>query len=117
MEAAKPQPATPLPPASPPAAAPGKTAAADAGAVEKAGGPGKRIEFHFVGESWVEVRDGRGRILFQRLNPAGTDAQIAGRPPLQVVVGNAPEVEMSLDGRRFDLEPHTNVAVARFTLE
>jgi cytoskeleton protein RodZ len=95
-------------------AAPEKTAAAASDAIP----PGaKRLRFHFTGESWVEVRDARGRILLQRLNPAGSEAEIAGRPPLQVVVGNAPDVHLTYEGRDFDLEPHTNVAVARFTLE
>jgi cytoskeleton protein RodZ len=121
---------TPTPtvaPAAPPksappekSAAPDKSAAADKAdvAASEAVPPGaKRLRFHFTGESWVEVRDARGRILLQRLNPAGGDAEVAGRPPLQVVVGNAPEVHLTYDGREFDLEPHTNVAVARFTLE
>lgn len=77
----------------------------------------KRLHFHFTGDSWVEVRDASGKILLQRLNAAGTEAQVSGRPPLQVIVGNAPEVEMTLDGKPYDLDPHTQVAVARFTLE
>ena len=108
-------------PLSSPATAPGKSAATDAAtkaaAPEKAAGPVKRIQLHFEGESWVEIRDSRGKILFQRLNPAGADAELAARPPLQVVIGNAPEVEMTYDGRPFDLDAHTTVAVARFTLE
>ena len=80
-------------------------------------GPARRLHFHFTGDSWVEVRDASGKVLFQKLNAAGTEAQVAGRAPLQVVVGNAPEVEMTLDGKPFDLDPHTSVAVARFTLE
>ena len=40
-----------------------------------------------------------------------------GRPPLNVVVGNAPRVDAIYEGRDFPLEPHTKVAVARFTLE
>ncbi|HUJ00779.1 MAG TPA: helix-turn-helix domain-containing protein [Usitatibacter sp.] len=98
--------------AKPSAAAPesDEAAAADAS-------PRRRLHFHFAGDSWVEVRDANGKVLFQRLNAAGTEAQVSGHPPLQVVVGNAPEVEMTLDGKPFDLDPHTEVAVARFTLE
>lgn len=77
----------------------------------------KRLSFHFTGESWVEVRDASGNVIFQKLNPAGSDAQVSGRPPLDVVVGNAPEVALKLDGKPFDLDPHTQVAVARFTVE
>jgi cytoskeleton protein RodZ len=116
--------ATPAAAVKPAAPAPAKAptqAATDAPAqpvAAKAPVPGaKRIRFHFVGESWVEVRDAEGKVLFQRLNPAGSDAQLTARPPLEVVVGNAPEVEMTWDGKPFDLASHTEVAVARFTLE
>jgi len=98
--------------------APGAANAAGSNVAGAEGGaPARRLHFRFVGDSWVEVRDANGAVLFQKLNAAGTEAQVSGRPPLQVIVGNAPEVEMTLDGKRFDLDPHTNVAVARFTLE
>ncbi|HEY2630065.1 MAG TPA: RodZ domain-containing protein [Usitatibacter sp.] len=32
-------------------------------------------------------------------------------------MGNAPEVRLYYNDREFDLEPHTKVAVARFTVE
>ncbi len=78
---------------------------------------GKTIRMHFKGDSWVEIRDARGKIIMQRLNAAGSDAQVSGRPPFSVIVGNAPEVQLFYDDSEFDLEPHTSVAVARFTLE
>ncbi|MNC93638.1 hypothetical protein D3C83_103110 [compost metagenome] len=56
-------------------------------------------------------------MLLSKLNEAGTEAAVSGRPPFRVVVGNAPDVTMLYDDREFPLEPHTNVAVARFTLE
>lgn len=79
---------------------------------------GERVlRFRFSGESWIEVRDSRDRVLMSRLNEPGSQAEVAGRPPLTVVVGNAPVVEMTADSRPFDLAPHTRVGVARFTLE
>jgi cytoskeleton protein RodZ len=109
------------PPSAPVSAGPGKPAASSAPATQPAstlaGAVVKRLAFHFTGESWVEVRDAKGDIVFQKLNPAGSDAKFSARPPLQVVVGNAPEVKMTWDGKPFDLDPYTKVAVARFTLE
>jgi cytoskeleton protein RodZ len=128
-DAAPAKPAAPQAPAAesreplsaPVSAGPSKPAASGAPATHPAsalaGAGVKRLAFHFTGESWVEVRDASGNVIFQRLNPAGSDAQVSGSAPLEVVVGNAPEVEMSLDGRPFDLDSHTKVAVARFTLE
>jgi cytoskeleton protein RodZ len=115
--------ATPSAPASTAAKPAPQAVAKDAGEAQPAAAkapppPGaKRMRFHFVGDSWVEVRDAEGKVLFQRLNSAGSDAQVTARPPLEVVVGNAPQVEMTWDGKPFDLAPHTEVAVARFTLE
>jgi cytoskeleton protein RodZ len=104
-------------PASAPSVAPASPAASNA-ASPAAPVPGaKQARLRFNGESWVEVRDANGDIVFQKLNPAGSEAKFSARPPLQVVVGNAPEVEMTWDGKPFDLDPYTKVAVARFTLE
>ena len=100
-------PKAPVPAAQPPAPQPAPAVVAG----------GKTIRLHFNGDSWVEIRDARGRIVMQRLNAAGSDAEVSGRPPFAVIVGNAPEVRLYYDGRQFDLEPHTTVAVARFTLE
>lgn len=75
------------------------------------------LRFRFKGESWVEIRDAQGKVLLSRLNQRGTEAEVAGRPPLSVIVGNAPDVQVLYNEREFPLEPHTKVAVARFTVE
>lgn len=88
------------------------------GAASVAKKPGERtLKFRFKGESWVEIKDGRGRTIMSQLHAAGSEAEVAGRPPFTVIVGNAPDVQMLYDDRAFALEPHTRVAVARFTLE
>jgi cytoskeleton protein RodZ len=78
---------------------------------------GSTLKFVFKGQAWVEVRDSKGRLLLSRLNPPGSDAEVSGKPPFNVVVGNAPEVQLFYNDHEFDLEPHTKVAVARFTVE
>jgi cytoskeleton protein RodZ len=80
-------------------------------------GAERRLRFRFEGESWVEVRDARGRVLFQQLNAPGSEAEVTAKPPFTIVVGNAPDVELLMNGEAFDLEPHTRVAVARFKVE
>jgi len=80
--------------------------------------PGARtVRLRFKGSSWVEIKDRSGKVLLSKLNEPGSEAEVSGRPPFQVVVGNAPDVTMLYDDREFPLEPHTKVAVARFTLE
>ena len=78
---------------------------------------GSTLKFVFKGSSWVEVRDAKGKLLFSRLNAPGSDAEVSGKPPFNVIVGNAPEVQLYYNDHEFDLEPHTKVAVARFTVE
>lgn len=77
----------------------------------------RRLKLRFKGESWVEIRDRNGKILLSRLNLPGSEAEVSGRPPLNVVIGNAPDVQVTYEDREFPLEPHTRVAVARFTVE
>ena len=118
--AAAPASATPVPPPAaapapvksmtPPASAPAVTAAAPASSEPT-------LKFVFKGQSWVEVRDAKGRLLLSRLNPPGSDAEVSGKPPFNVIIGNAPEVQVYYKDHEFDLEPHTKVAVARFTVE
>jgi cytoskeleton protein RodZ len=86
----------------------------DAAPVIAAGG--SVIRFKFRGSAWVEIKDGRGKVLLSRNNPGGSEAEVIGKGPFSVVVGNAPEVTMFFNDREFDLEPHTRVAVARFTV-
>ncbi len=78
---------------------------------------GKVLRLMFTRESWVEVRDGQGRIIFSRLNPAGTAEAVSGLPPLRLVVGNASGVRLLYNDRPVDLAPHTQVDIARLTLE
>lgn len=113
----KPSPVAAEKPAFAPAVIPASATAptsVDAGSVVAAGG--SVIRFKFRGAAWVEVKDARGKILFSRNNPGGSEAEVIGKGPLSVIVGNAPEVTMTLNDREFDLEPHTRVAVARFTI-
>ncbi|QJR15704.1 RodZ domain-containing protein [Usitatibacter palustris] len=78
---------------------------------------GSVIRFKFRGNAWVEIKDARGKVLLSRNNPGGSETEVIGKPPFAVVVGNAPDVQMIYNNREFNLEPHTRVAVARFTLE
>ena len=115
--AAKPAPArAEAPKVEPPKAERVKAEAAKPEAV-KVGADGKVLKFRFKGSSWVEIRDKKGKVLLSRLNPAGSEAEVAGQPPFNVIVGNAPEVQVFYNDHEFNLEPHTKVAVARFTVE
>jgi cytoskeleton protein RodZ len=75
------------------------------------------LHLEFGGDAWVEIRDASGRMLHRQLNPAGSNINIAGQPPFDLVIGNAAQARMTYNGRAIDLKPHIGVTVARFTLE
>ena len=124
--AAEPKPAeraaeTELPPAAPappPVPAEAQTAAE---VTEPAPRPAlpviHRLVLRMQDEAWVEVRDAAGTDLVSSLNPAGSERAVRGRPPFQLVIGNARHVELTYDGAPVDLNPHIRGEVARFTLK
>ena len=113
-------PAVPVPASAPavtpPAPAP---APAQAAPVEqpRVPGPGESIiRLSFRAAAWVEIADARGKPMLSRTHAGGSTAEVIGKPPFTLVIGNAPEVRLTYNGREVDLAPHTRVAVARFTL-
>jgi len=75
------------------------------------------VHLSFAHDSWVEVRDGTGAIIFAKVNPAGSEQDLTVQPPLSFVIGNAVHVKMTYNGEPFDLAPHTRATIARFALE
>jgi len=76
----------------------------------------RRLVLRMEQEAWVEVRDSAGRNLLSSLNPAGSERAVQGQPPFEVVIGNAPHVKLTYDGKAVDLARHTRGEVARLTL-
>ncbi len=80
--------------------------------------PGEReLHFRFEQESWVEIRDRNDKVIFSKLNRAGSEERVLGTPPLKLVVGNARGVRLNYDDQLVDLSPHIGVTVARLTLQ
>jgi len=75
------------------------------------------LRFVFKEESWVAVRDGRGKTIFSQLNPGGSKQVVYGKPPFSLIVGNATAVKLDYNDQPVDLAPHTSVEVARLILE
>jgi cytoskeleton protein RodZ len=115
-------PVAPAAPAATPATGPGKAnplAPAPAGVAAAAPASAGRAELRlmFDDESWVEIKDKSGIVIFSRLNAAGSERMVEGEPPLTLVIGNAHAVRLSFRSKPVDLGPHTRVDVARVTLE
>jgi len=77
----------------------------------------KRIELVFDRESWVEIKDADGRIVFSQLNPPGSRRRVVGEAPFSIVIGNATGVKLRYNDSDVDLAPFTRTDVARLTLE
>ncbi len=75
------------------------------------------VHLAFDAPAWVEVRDAAGKIVWQKTNAAGSEAEIALAPPLAFTIGNAAKVKMTYNGNAFDLTPHTQGSIARFKLD
>lgn len=78
---------------------------------------GSHLTFRFSGESWVEVRDASGSVLYSGVNAGGTSRTVQGKPPFGLVIGNAREVGVEYQGKAVDLAPHIRVSVARLTVQ
>ncbi|KAF7600871.1 MAG: hypothetical protein CGU28_00225 [Candidatus Dactylopiibacterium carminicum] len=76
-----------------------------------------RLVFTFSGESWVEVRDAEGRLLYSRLNQPGSVQEVQGTPPFDLVIGNAPRVKLVWRDKPVDLVSATRGEVARLKLQ
>jgi cytoskeleton protein RodZ len=76
-----------------------------------------QLRFNIVQESWLEVRDQAGAVVFSQRLPAGTEQAVAGKGPLSVTIGFAPGVRLTANGKTVDLAPHTKGDVARLVLE
>ena len=71
----------------------------------------------FQGTSWVEVRDATGVLILSVTGNAGNTQAVSGRPPFEVVLGNAAAVTVNWQGKAFDTAPFTRQNVAKFTLK
>ncbi|HEX8872984.1 MAG TPA: RodZ family helix-turn-helix domain-containing protein [Nitrosospira sp.] len=110
--AAKPANALPLKPVG--------TEPSNAAAAPEAMDDGENVmRLSFEGESWVEIKDGRGKILLSRINPRGTQQVLHGKPPFSLKIGNAAEVRLVYNNKPVDLAPYTNAygGTARLSLE
>lgn len=77
----------------------------------------RQLLLSFSGVSWVEVRDASNQIIYSGNSTPDSRQALRGRPPFQLVIGNASAVKLRYEDRAIDLQPHTRVDVARLTLD
>ena len=78
---------------------------------------GKQLIFIFDDKAWVEVKDATQKVIFAQNNLAGTRQLVVGKPPFDLVIGNASGVQLQYEEKMIDLRPYTKVEVARLTVE
>lgn len=71
----------------------------------------------FKGTSWAEVKDAKGRVVLQMTGGAGMTQTVSAIPPLELALGNAPEVGVTFRGQALDLSAYTRGNVARVSLQ
>lgn len=67
--------------------------------------------------SWIEVRDGQGRILLSRTVQRGEAVGVDGATPFRLTVGNAAATQVQMRGQSIDLAAATRDNVARIELK
>ncbi|MCW9059886.1 MAG: DUF4115 domain-containing protein, partial [Gammaproteobacteria bacterium] len=75
-----------------------------------------RLVLNFREESWVEIQDREGRLLYGLMSP-GRREVLTGTPPFRLLLGNAAGVDLEYDGQAIDTSAHSRGAVARLRLE
>lgn len=106
----------PVTTATTPAATPAAPAAAPPAEQIEPLPPAPTLKLRFTGNSWAEVKDAEGKVLYSQHNVAGVEATVEGTPPLYVVIGDTTKTTVEVRGESFDMAPHTRQNVARFTI-
>jgi cytoskeleton protein RodZ len=106
--------ATPAAPATGASAAPATAATTSAAAARASDAS---LVLVFKGTSWAEVKDASGRVILQMTGGAGMTQTVSGAPPLELSLGNAPDVAVTFRGQTLDLAPYTRGVVARVALK
>jgi cytoskeleton protein RodZ len=74
------------------------------------------LEFSGDGESWIEVSDFAGKRLYFGLIKPGQQIGLTGKPPYDLVIGNATAVKLSYRKQPVDVRARAVNGVARFSL-
>lgn len=79
--------------------------------------PAAIASFKTSAESWVNVTDAKGVVVFNRTMGVGESAEVSGALPLSVVVGRADVTQVQIRGQAFDLGTVSKSNVARFEVK
>ncbi|MDP2263917.1 MAG: helix-turn-helix domain-containing protein [Hydrogenophaga sp.] len=75
------------------------------------------LRIRATGDSWVEVVNGTGGVVIQRMLRAGDVVDFSSTPPYAVVLGRVDAAEVTVRGQLFDATPFARNSVARFEVK
>lgn len=63
----------------------------------------------FSGESWLEISDGFDELIYRDLQEAGNELQVTGTAPFNILLGDAPFAQVSLNGAEIDFSENVRI--------
>jgi cytoskeleton protein RodZ len=75
------------------------------------------IKITFTGQSWVEIKDKNGNVVYSQTGTAGLEKEVSGLAPFTFHIGNVSGVAIKYKGQLVDLKPYTNNNVGRMKLD
>ena len=76
-----------------------------------------RLRVQFNADSWLEVREHDGGLIYSGTGQAGSERVVEAVAPLSVVIGNANGVRITYNDQALDLSAYAARNIARLTLE
>lgn len=78
----------------------------------------QKVSISIIEKTWIQATDKSGKVIYERILPAGSTDGFDGQPPINVVIGNAKGTKLSFLGKPIDLASSTTQNnVARIKLE
>ncbi|MDP3087370.1 MAG: DUF4115 domain-containing protein [Methylotenera sp.] len=77
----------------------------------------KNVSLSVSEETWVQITDKSGTVIYEKMLAANTQDGFDGQPPFKVWIGNAKATTLMFLGQPVDLVSKTKNNVARVTLE
>lgn len=78
--------------------------------------PSDHLRLTMTADSWIEITNADGQRVFYGMGKQGQEIELEVAPPISLLFGHAPGVEVEYNGEAFDHKPHTQAGVARFEL-
>jgi cytoskeleton protein RodZ len=77
----------------------------------------KKVSMSFSEQTWVSVTNKSGKVIFEKMQTAGSAGDFDGQPPFNMVIGNAKATKLLYLGKPVDLAPSTKSNVVHITLQ